>query len=262
MTVEGNVDWPLKVARWPPARRRARVREVLELLAIADLGRRYPGEISGGQQQRAAIARTIAPQPALLLFDEPLSNLDARLRVEMRAELLRVHRATGATSVYVTHDQIEAVTLATHVAVMRDGQVEQFGAPGEILQSPATAFVATFVGTPPGNLVPVAVHQGRYRFEELDLGVATDGAEGQRRWLLYRPETLSVHPDAGARRLPISLAEASPIAGRTVVTGCFHDQRLSAVVDRWPTARFGDRLYLEFPSVPAAVYGENGRSVG
>src|SRR5699024_3360279 len=120
-------------------------------LGIAELASRYPGEISGGQQQRVAIARTIAPEPAVLLFDEPLSNLDAKLRTETRSELLRIHRATGATSVYVTHDQVEAMTMATHVALMRDGQIEQFGPPRALLADPASAFVATFVGTPPAN---------------------------------------------------------------------------------------------------------------
>src|SRR5688500_4288328 len=129
--------------------RRARVDEVLSLLGIVSLGSRYPNEISGGQQQRVAIARMIAPRPAILLFDEPLSNLDAKLRVEMRTELLKVHRATRATSVYVTHDQVEAMTMATHVAVMNRGRVEQFGPPRELSARPATAFVATFLGTPP-----------------------------------------------------------------------------------------------------------------
>jgi iron(III) transport system ATP-binding protein len=110
MTVQQNVEWPLKVARQPQAQRQQRVAEVLKLMGIDVLAQRYPNEISGGQQQRVAIARMLSPAPQVLLFDEPLSNLDAKLRVEMRSELLRVHRTTGATSVYVTHDQIEAMT--------------------------------------------------------------------------------------------------------------------------------------------------------
>jgi iron(III) transport system ATP-binding protein len=156
MTVAGNVEWPLKVRRMNAADRKARVEEVLALLGIDRLAARYPNEISGGQQQRVAIARMIAPKPNILLFDEPLSNLDAKLRVEMRTELLRVHRATGATSIYVTHDQVEAMTMASHVAVLKDGEVEQFGAPDDLVSQPKTAFVATFVGTPPANLIPVA----------------------------------------------------------------------------------------------------------
>src|SRR5690554_2817356 len=160
MTVAGNVDWPLKVAGLPKAQRRARVSEVLSLLGIEALAARYPNEISGGQQQRVAIARMLGPKPGILLFDEPLSNLDAKLRVEMRTELLRVHRATGATSIYVTHDQVEAMTMASHVAVLKDGRVEQFGTPDDLVTKPQTAFVATFVGTPPANLLPVAPAKG------------------------------------------------------------------------------------------------------
>ena len=142
MTVRGNVDWPLKVAGMDPVHRRARVDEVLAMLGIGQLADRYPNEISGGQQQRVAIARTIAPKPGVLLFDEPLSNLDAKLRVEMRTELMRLHRATGATTVYVTHDQIEAMTMATHVAVMNAGRVEQFGRPQELIDSLETDVLA------------------------------------------------------------------------------------------------------------------------
>ncbi|HEU4808209.1 MAG TPA: ABC transporter ATP-binding protein, partial [Homoserinimonas sp.] len=160
MTVQANIEWPLKVAKQPSGRRKARVREVLELLGIAQLASRYPGEISGGQQQRVAIGRMIAPAPSVLLFDEPLSNLDAKLRVETRSELVRIHRATGATSVYVTHDQVEAMTMATHVALMRDGVVEQFGSPDDLLSDPASSFVATFIGTPPANVIPAVVSGG------------------------------------------------------------------------------------------------------
>jgi multiple sugar transport system ATP-binding protein len=153
MTVRGNVEWPLKVAGWPRPRRDQRIAEVLALLGIHDLSARYPSEISGGQQQRVAIARTLAPEPKVLLFDEPLSNLDAKLRVEMRAELLRLHRATGATSVYVTHDQVEAMTLADQVVVLRDGAIEQVGSPLALYDRPANRFVAQFIGTPQMNVV-------------------------------------------------------------------------------------------------------------
>ncbi|HXV92303.1 MAG TPA: ABC transporter ATP-binding protein, partial [Pseudonocardia sp.] len=191
MTVRANVEWPLKVARQPRGRRRERVAEVLDLLAIGELAERYPGEISGGQQQRVAIARMIAPSPSVLLFDEPLSNLDAKLRVETRAELLRVHRATGATSVYVTHDQVEAMTMATHVALMRDGRIEQFGPPAELLAQPASDFVATFMGTPPANLFDAVVREGRLVLGDVgdiggaDLGPADGLDEGRPVRVMY-----------------------------------------------------------------------------
>ena len=257
MTVRGNVEWPLKVAGWNKAKRLERVEEVLALLGIRELAERYPNEVSGGQQQRVAIARTLAPRPRILLFDEPLSNLDAKLRVEMRAELLRLHRATGATSVYVTHDQIEAMTMASHVAVMNHGVLEQFGAPQELLLSPASAFVATFIGTPPGNLLPARVEGGRYRFANLDLGPAHGpGAQHQ---LLYRPEDLTIEYQARESTLPIDLAEVTPMAGRFVITGFHQGQRLTAVTDLPPQAALGATVHVAFPSAPAAVYDHDGR---
>jgi iron(III) transport system ATP-binding protein len=253
MTVRENVEWPLKVQRWNAVQRRDRSAEVLALLGIAQLGARYPAELSGGQQQRVAIARTIAPRPSVLLFDEPLSNLDAKLRAEMRTELLRVHRLTGATSVYVTHDQVEALTMATHVAVMRDGNVEQFGAPRELLERPATPFVATFIGTPPANLIAAQVEHGRFRYKQIDLGPADRSGDDSPRWLMYRADTLAIHATPDPHCLPVEFAEATPVAGRAVVTVWDDHQRLNIVADALPDAHLGDRLYVAFPPQPAMV---------
>jgi iron(III) transport system ATP-binding protein len=255
MTVRGNVDWPLRIARQPREQRRARVDEVLGLLGIGELGERYPGELSGGQQQRVAIARSIAPAPKVLLFDEPLSNLDAKLRVEMRSELLRVHRATGATSVYVTHDQVEAMTMATHVAVLRDGRVEQFAPPTALLDAPATPFVAGFIGTPPANLVPATTRGGRYRFADVDLA-PSEAPEGATATLLYRPPRLALADRPGPRRIAGEYVEATPIAGRFVLTLWTGAQRLNVVTDHLPATAVGQRLHLEFPPEPDAVYAD------
>jgi iron(III) transport system ATP-binding protein len=255
MTVAGNVDWPLKVAGMPAADRARRVSEVLTMLDIAPLAERYPNEISGGQQQRVAIARTIAPKPAILLFDEPLSNLDAKLRVEMRTELMRLHRATGATAVYVTHDQIEAMTMATHVAVINKGRIEQFGTPRDLVENPATAFVATFVGTPANNIIPVVCNGvgctvgGR----PMDIAPPRDDCLA-----MYRAESLSVSGDVVRRSLPMELVEVSTIAGRTMATGLAGDLRLTAVLDRPPAARVGDAIHMVLPPQPAAWFATTG----
>ncbi|EKF20416.1 ABC transporter ATP-binding protein [Nitratireductor pacificus] len=257
MTVSGNVEWPLKVARMPSAERKARVHEVLTLLDIETLGARYPSEISGGQQQRVAIARMIAPKPGILLFDEPLSNLDAKLRIEMRTELLRVHRATGATSVYVTHDQVEAMTMASHVAVLKDGRIEQFGAPGDLVAAPRTAFVATFVGTPPANLIVVEpAGDGRIAFagEVLPAGFALDRPAQA----MFRPENLGVSDRPGARTIALEFAEASPVAGRVMITGTRGDLRLTAVVNDAPKFAPGDSVHFAIPETPAALYAPGG----
>lgn len=153
MTVFDNIAFPLRMRRIARAEMRLRVERVAAHLAITDLLGRRPAALSGGQQQRVAIARALVREPALFLMDEPLSNLDAKLRAQMRGELARLHRETGATVVYVTHDQTEALTLATKVVVLDGGKIRQVGAPRELYDAPANTFVAGFVGSPPMNLL-------------------------------------------------------------------------------------------------------------
>jgi iron(III) transport system ATP-binding protein len=259
MTVRGNVEWPLKVAGMPRTEREARVAEVLRMLGIDTLARRFPNEISGGQQQRVAIARTIAPRPGVLLFDEPLSNLDAKLRVEMRTELMRLHRATGATTVYVTHDQIEAMTMASHVAVMNGGRVEQFGSPLDLVERPATAFVATFVGTPPNNLVPVLRNGTGWTVGGRHMPIVPPAPEAQ---AMFRAETLRVAEAEGPRTLPLELAEVSTIAGRVMVTAIGGGLRLTAVTEGLPPARVGETVHVALPERPAAWFAATGERIG
>jgi multiple sugar transport system ATP-binding protein len=154
LTVAANIGFPLKVARVKKSVRERRVQEVANLLGLSDYLDRKPGQLSGGQRQRVALGRAIVREPMVFLFDEPLSNLDAKLRLETRAELARLHRRLAATMVYVTHDQEEALTLGTRVAVMNEGRVEQVGPPLEVYRRPETLFVATFVGSPAMNLLP------------------------------------------------------------------------------------------------------------
>ncbi|KQV10784.1 sugar ABC transporter [Rhizobium sp. Root1203] len=261
MTVAGNIAWPLKVARWSKEQRDARVREVLSLLGIEVLADRYPAEISGGQQQRVAIARTIAPRPGILLFDEPLSNLDAKLRIEMRSELMRIHRATKATSVYVTHDQVEAMTMATHVAVLNGGSVEQFGRPADLLRAPETAFVATFLGTPPANLIPVRRQVDHFAFAGstmVDASLAPALAEAQ---LLYRAEDVAVGKVDGAPSVVARFAEAAPIAGQTMVTAVIDGLRVTAMAQGHYSAVPGDPVTLSFIRRPDAVFSLDGHRI-
>ena len=146
MTVNANVRYGLEVRRLKRREIAERVREVLEMVRMPDLGDRRPAQLSGGQQQRVALARALAVRPSLLLLDEPLSNLDARLRMDMRNELRRIHALTGVTAIYVTHDQKEALSMAQRMAVMEDGKVVQIGTPTEIYRRPETSFVARFMG--------------------------------------------------------------------------------------------------------------------
>jgi multiple sugar transport system ATP-binding protein len=157
MTVAQNIAFGLEMRGVPKPERDKAVKEVAETLQISQLLSRKPSQLSGGQRQRVAMGRALVRQPQVFLFDEPLSNLDAKLRVDMRTEIKQLHLNLGTTIVYVTHDQVEAMTLATVIAVLRDGEVQQFGTPAEIYNKPANIFVADFMGSPSMNLVPVEV---------------------------------------------------------------------------------------------------------
>lgn len=158
MKVKENVAFGPKIKKVDRETTEALVDDALTKLAIGEYAERYPNELSGGQQQRVAIARTLAAQNKIMLLDEPLSNLDARLRLEMRSEFQRIHRQTGATMVFVTHDQWEAMTLATRIVVMDKGTIQQAGTPMEIYGKPANRFVAEFMGSPPINVIEMSIH--------------------------------------------------------------------------------------------------------
>ncbi len=154
MSVADNIGFALEMRKVPKEQRQKRIAEVAAMLQISHLLDRRPAQLSGGQRQRVAMGRALARDPQLFLFDEPLSNLDAKLRVEMRAEIKRLHQVSGITSVYVTHDQIEAMTLGSRIAVMKDGILQQIGTPDEIYRTPANTYVASFIGSPTMNFIP------------------------------------------------------------------------------------------------------------
>ena len=246
MTVAGNVDWPLKVARHPD--RAARVEEALAMMGIADLAGRTPSEISGGQQQRVALARMIAQRPKVMLFDEPLSNLDATLRVEMRHEIARLHKATGATAVYVTHDQIEAMTLATHVAVLNKGRVEQFAPPQALLDSPASAFVARFVGTPPANLIPIRAGAWFGRLPDPQLPQIDGHA-------MVRAEDLALK-GPGPRALKAQLMESIPMMGQRLLTLQVEGTRVTAIAP--PAVPLTETMLVTLPDTASVIFDTEG----
>jgi multiple sugar transport system ATP-binding protein len=196
MTVRDNIGFPLRMQRLARRQSDARVREAAQLLGIDDLLHRKPRELSGGQRQRVAMGRAIVRHPQAFLMDEPLSNLDAKLRVQMRAELVKLHARLGVTTIYVTHDQTEAMTLGQRVAVLSKGVVQQVDTPQRLYERPANTFVASFIGSPamnflPGRLARGAVEVGRLRFE-LPASVRSrlDGAPDEV-FVGLRPEALS-----------------------------------------------------------------------
>jgi multiple sugar transport system ATP-binding protein len=217
MTVRGNIAFGMEVRKVPRAEREAAVKSVSEILQIGHLLDRKPSQLSGGQRQRVAMGRALVRNPQVFLFDEPLSNLDAKLRVDMRTEIKRLHQRLGTTIAYVTHDQIEAMTLATKIAVLKDGVLQQFGSPSEIYNSPSNIFVADFMGSPAMNLVKVRIEAdggravavvAREGQEPVKLDVGTGNSKlrtyaGKDVMFGIRPEALTDHDgaDRNARQL-------------------------------------------------------------
>jgi multiple sugar transport system ATP-binding protein len=189
LSVADNIGFALEMRKMPKVERLERIHEVAEMLQISHLLDRRPSQLSGGQRQRVAMGRALARQPQLFLFDEPLSNLDAKLRVEMRAEIKRLHQVSGITSVYVTHDQVEAMTLGSRIAVMKGGVVQQLGKPDDIYNRPANTYVATFIGSPTMNLVAGTGLQGQFAVKGVALGLASP-VDDKELLLGVRPEHL------------------------------------------------------------------------
>ncbi|MEO9824057.1 MAG: ABC transporter ATP-binding protein [Paracoccaceae bacterium] len=190
-TVAENIGFPLKVAKTPPDEMDKAVRAAADQVELGELLERYPGQLSGGQRQRVALARAIIRRPSVFLMDEPLSNLDAKLRGNMRAELKHMQGELGITTIYVTHDQIEAMTLAHRVAIMKDGVLQQLGTPKEVYSDPATLFVAGFMGSPPMNFVQGAIKDGT--FNASGVNTPTPGApDVPHATLGFRPEDCAI----------------------------------------------------------------------
>jgi multiple sugar transport system ATP-binding protein len=207
MTVEDNIAYPLKIRRQPRATRSAHARDVGSQLGLGGLMARRPAELSGGQQQRVALARAVACHPSVFLFDEPLSNLDARLRLEARTFLKRLQRELGVTTVFVTHDQAEALALADRIAVMDAGRIRQVGTPREVFGKPANTFVANFIGSTPMNLLPAVVVPDGVEISGHPLAVPVPLLDGEKVTVGIRPEYMSLSTTPGAIPGLVSIVE-------------------------------------------------------
>ena len=216
-TVAENIGFPLKVRKVPKAERDRQVRDAAAQVHLGDLLERYPRQLSGGQRQRVALARAIIRRPAVFLMDEPLSNLDAKLRGHMRAELKHMQHELGVTTIYVTHDQIEAMTLAHRVAVMEKGVVQQIATPREIYDDPANLFVAGFIGSPPMNMLPGTIADGA--FSAAHGSVQVNGQRPRSDAILgFRPEDAAiVAPEAGHFKGSVFACE---LTGQETIVTC------------------------------------------
>ncbi|HBF28987.1 sn-glycerol-3-phosphate ABC transporter ATP-binding protein UgpC [Rhizobium sp.] len=246
MTVEENLTYSLRIRGVNKADARKAAEEVATTTGLMPLLKRYPRELSGGQRQRVAMSRAIVRNPKAFLFDEPLSNLDASLRVHMRKEIRLLHDRLKATSVYVTHDQIEAMTMADHVVVMRDGVIEQQGHPLALYDKPANRFVAGFIGSPAMNFVPARVSADGAHLQ-LEFGAVTEtlvhhGALEPMRHLVLglRPENLSIVP-IGQGDFDLSIALVESTGSLSYVT-TMTEPELTLVVSGGRSIRSGDKI--------------------
>ena len=231
MTVRENLGFGLKIAKEPEAEITKRVNEAAEILGLHDYMERLPQHLSGGQRQRVAMGRAIVRNPDVFLFDEPLSNLDAKLRGQMRVEIKKLHQRVQTTVIYVTHDQVEAMTLADRIVIMRDGYIEQVGTPSEVFDRPANVFVAGFIGSPPMNQLDAEISSAAGRpvarlTDGMDIPVpaefAAKVAGGQQIVLGFRPESLApkghaLHSASESVALTRPVVIAEPLGTETIV---------------------------------------------
>ena len=265
MTVAENIAYPLRIRKVPPAERAKRVGEVAAALEVDRLLDRRPRQLSGGQRQRIALARAIVRNPAAFLMDEPLSNLDARLRQSMRGEIKRLCHRLGATTLYVTHDQAEALTMADLVAVMRDGELQQVAPPDEIYDRPANVFVATFVGGPPMNRLAAAIDDSG-----LHVGGATLTINGRLHTaclsshvtdLGIRPEDLMLGEPGLPNSLTGEVYVVEPMGNETLVDVVAGGERMTARAPRGFSARIGSTIGVTFDSGNACFFDASGSTV-
>jgi multiple sugar transport system ATP-binding protein len=247
MTVRDNMSFALMLAKRTKADIEARVQRAADILGLVPYLDRYPRQLSGGQRQRVAMGRAIVRDPQVFLFDEPLSNLDAKLRVQMRTEIKELHQRLKTTSIYVTHDQIEAMTMADKIVVMRDGVVEQTGDPLDLYDHPVNTFVAGFIGSPAMNMIPGTARtaDGGLRVDfgnGVTLPLPRDARAGDGPQVLYglRPE----HCALGAAGLPVEVVVVEPTGADTQLYCRFNGQEVTATIGDRTNCRPGDRINL------------------
>jgi len=275
MSVRDNIAFGLKMRKVPAAKIEEEVARVAKLLQIEPLLERKPAQLSGGQQQRVAMGRALARRPKIYLFDEPLSNLDAKLRVEMRTEIKLMHQRLKTTTVYVTHDQIEAMTLGDKVAVMKDGVIQQFGTPHEIYNDPANLFVASFIGSPPMNFVPLRIRQRDGRWVgvlnseqgscELPLPITSDDGLRDRELILgIRPEQIGLAEVGTADfSLAVDVEVVEPTGPDTLVVFTLNQVKACCRLTPDQAPRVGETLNLQFDPRKALLFdAQTGERLG
>jgi multiple sugar transport system ATP-binding protein len=255
MTVASNMAFSLDLAKVDKAERDRKVNAAAEMLGLTPLLERYPRQLSGGQRQRVAMGRALVRAPAVFLFDEPLSNLDAKLRVQMRAELKELHQRVRTTTVYVTHDQVEAMTMADKIVVMRDGVIEQVGSPLELYDEPANLFVAGFIGSPSMNFIAGRMGDGGFMSDD---GVLLAGlvAPGNAITFGIRPDHIQLGGDV---QFKVSVVE--PMGSETVVIGKLGGNQMMAVFRERVVIEPGDTIGVTLKYGQGHFFDADGRRI-
>jgi len=261
MTVFQNIAFGLKVKRETAPQIEKKVSDIISYMQLEGLKDRYPQEMSGGQQQRVALARMLVSQPDILLMDEPLSNLDAKLRLDMRAEIKNIHAQTGATTVYVTHDQVEAQTMASNIAVINKGIIEQIAPPKTIYNRPANLFVADFIGSPSINLIEGTTEAGEddgkmsVRNELFSLKTSCSGVPAGRSVVAaIRPENISIVPSEGVNTLEGEVRTILPSGPETILRVRCERYVFSLLLMQQVTLSPGQKVHLSLPPEKILVF--------
>lgn len=266
-TVRSNMEFGLKMSGIPKDETQRRITHAAEILQLDHLLDRKPKQLSGGQRQRVAIGRAIVREPGIFLFDEPLSNLDAELRVEMRVQLTRLHRRLSATMIYVTHDQVEAMTMADRIVVLRDGLIEQVGTPMELYNNPANMFVAGFLGAPKMNFLPAQIERlGATGTQvitssgmQLDLPLQHNAASiGDDVTIGIRPSDVQCEGDRKHGSMTVDVSEY--LGGLTLAYGSFENHQIIVEMDKGRPVKYNDTLPLTFPTEKCHLFNRDGFS--
>ncbi len=261
-TVYENIAFGLKMRSIGKEEVDKRVRRAAAMLGLEELLRRKPRQLSGGQMQRVALGRALVRQPDVFLLDEPLSNLDAKLRVRMREEIARLHREIGVSTIYVTHDQVEAMTLGSRICVMKDGRIQQVGTPLEVYDRPANQFVAGFIGSPEMNFVAGRLGGGAFRAVGLALPLSRRVADGETT-LGIRPEHLALAEDSesGGVRIAARVTLVEQMGAQTLLVTDCQGVALRALIDRHDGIAAGMEVRLEVDPAKLHLFGETGEAI-
>ena len=256
MKVDKNITFALEIQKMPKDEMDKRVKEALKEVQMEGYEDRYPREMSGGQQQRIALARMLAYRPGVFLMDEPLSNLDARLRMDMRSEIKRLHHVAGATTIYVTHDQVEALTMSTTIAVMKEGVVQQFDTPDKIYHYPANLFVADFIGNPKVNLLEGEI-DGKNLVDLGDFNIKVDTYKSNGKVVVgVRPEDVTVSTSPTPDAIEFTTYSVLPSGADSTIVARLGETELTIRVMGISKIKMDDKIWLKFDPTTLNLYSK------